>query len=294
MSLVGASGTATVEIDCDTAGYDLLWIEFQPVGAAPLPPGGLVATAGNAAVSLGWIASSGATGYSIQRGTASGGPYVVAGSTSSTSYQDTGLANGTAYYYVVAATNANGTGAVSAEASARPQANSLPPGWVSGDVGISKLWNGDAGDVGFAGSASLSGGTYTLSGSGIDIWGTADSFQYAWRAVVGDCTIIARVASLQDNDPWAKAGLMIRETRQFDSANALTALSAQNGTLFSYRRLHPAVRAARPRQAQRPTGSSWSAPATPSPAIGRTTRTVGARLGQPRFPWPPTSWLVWL
>jgi aryl-phospho-beta-D-glucosidase BglC (GH1 family) len=232
---VSASGAATVEIDCGTAGYDLLWIEFQPVGAPPLAPGGLQATAGNAAVSLGWITCSGATGYSIRRGSAAGGPYTVVGSTASTGYQDTGLSNGTTYYYVVAATNANGTGALSAECSAIPQSNTLPPGWVSRDVGISRAWNGDAGDVGFAGSASASGGTYSVNGSGIDIWGAADSFQYAYRAVLGDCTIIAHVASQQGNDPWAKAGVMIRETLQFDSANAVSAITPQNGTLFSYR-----------------------------------------------------------
>jgi aryl-phospho-beta-D-glucosidase BglC (GH1 family) len=233
--MVSASGAATVVVDCDTAGYDLLWIEFQPVGAPPLPPGGLQATAGNAAVSLGWVSCSGASGYSIKRGVASGGPYAVVGSSASTGYQDTGLSNGTTYCYVVAATNASGTGAISTECSAVPQSSTLPAGWVSRDVGISRVWSGDAGDVGFAGSTSTSGGTYSVSGSGIDIWGTADSFQYAYRAVLGDCTIIARVASVQNSDPWAKAGLTVRETLQFDSANAVAALSAQNGTLLSYR-----------------------------------------------------------
>ena len=187
---------------------------------------------------------------------------------------------------MVAATNANGTGAVSAEASARPQSNSLPPGWVSGDVGISKLWNGDAGDVGFAGSASLSGGTYTLSGSGIDIWGTADSFQYAWRAVVGDCTIIARVASLQDNDPWAKAGLDdSAETRQFESGQRTHgALGAERHVVLVQRGY---VRQFEQRVLIRLgalLAQARSAPATPSPAIGRATRTVGARFGSATIP----------
>ena len=232
---VTASGTATVEVACDAAGYELLWIEFQPVNAAPLRPGGLVATPGNGAVSLGWTAASEAPGYIISRSTTSGGPYMVIGSTTATACQDFGLTNGTTCFYVVAATNANGTSAVSAEVSAMPQSNSLPAGWVSQDVGIRDLWNGDAGEVGFAGSAGLSGSTYSLSGSGTDIWGTADSFQYAYRAVMGDCTLIARVTSLQNTDPWAKAGVMIRETLQFDSANVLTAVTSQSGTLFSYR-----------------------------------------------------------
>jgi hypothetical protein len=232
---VSASGAATVEIQCAVAGYDLLWIEFQPLAAPPLAPGDLWATQGNSAVSLGWTASSAATGYSIKRGAISGGPYTMVGSTVANGFQDVGLTNGAAYYYVVAATNAYGAGNVSAECRAMPVSNSLPAGWVSCDVGISKQWNGDAGDVGFAGSAGQSGSTYTLSGSGIDIWGMADSFQYAYRSVSGDCTVTARVASVQGSDGWTKAGLMVRETLQFDSANALVALTPQNGTYFSYR-----------------------------------------------------------
>jgi hypothetical protein len=232
---VGASGAATLEVDCITAGYDLLWIEFQPIAAPPLSPGGLCATPGNGAVSLGWIASSAATGYSIRRGTASGGPYTAAGATATTGCQDIGLTNGTTYFYVVAATNAYGTGAVSAECHATPFSNSLPAGWVSRDVGIGKQWNGDAGDVGFAGGTGLAGSTYTLAGSGNDIWGMADAFQYAYRGISGDCVVTARVASVQGSDGWTKAGLMVRETLQFDSANALVALTPQNGTYFSYR-----------------------------------------------------------
>ncbi len=52
---------------------------------------------------------------------------------------------------------------------------------------------------------------------------------------MGDCTIVARVASVQGSDGWTKTGLMVRETLQFDSANALSALTPQNGTYFSYR-----------------------------------------------------------
>ena len=97
-----------------------------------------------------------------------------------------------------------------------PQTSSLPAGWAARDVGIATLWSGDSGDVGLAGNAQLSGGVYTLDGSGLDIWGAADSFQFAYRGVSGDCTLVARVTTLQDTDPWAKAGIMIREGLQWD------------------------------------------------------------------------------
>jgi choice-of-anchor B domain-containing protein len=84
---------------------------------------GLAATPGNAQVGLTWTAASGATGYSVKRATTSGGPYTtIKTNVVGTSTTDTGLTNGTAYFYVVSATNAEGEGASSNEASATPSA----------------------------------------------------------------------------------------------------------------------------------------------------------------------------
>jgi choice-of-anchor B domain-containing protein len=89
--------------------------------APPGPSFGLVATAGDTQVSLGWNASDGATGYTVRRGTSSGGPYtVVKSNVVGTSFVDTGLANGSGYFYSVTATNAEGEGAPSNEASVTP------------------------------------------------------------------------------------------------------------------------------------------------------------------------------
>jgi uncharacterized protein YjdB len=90
------------------------------------PPLGLTATAGNAQVSLSWPASLGASSYTVQRALVSGGPYVTVGCPTTTSYTDTGLTNGTTYYYVVEGAftgdpNAGGGSAASPEASATPQ-----------------------------------------------------------------------------------------------------------------------------------------------------------------------------
>ena len=89
--------------------------------ATPSAPSGLTATAGNAQVSLAWSASSGATSYNVKRSTTSGGSYAaVATGITATSYVNTGLTNGTTYYYVVSAVNASGESANSAQASAKP------------------------------------------------------------------------------------------------------------------------------------------------------------------------------
>ena len=89
-------------------------------GQPPATPSGLTATAGNQQVALTWSASSGATSYHVKRGTVSGGPYSTVASPSTTSYTDTSLTNGTAYYYVVSAVNANGESGNSGEKSATP------------------------------------------------------------------------------------------------------------------------------------------------------------------------------
>jgi cellulose 1,4-beta-cellobiosidase len=81
---------------------------------------GLAATAGNTQISLTWSASNGATGYSVKRSMVSGGPYTTITSPSATRFTDTGLANGTTYYYVISATNYYGESPNSSQASATP------------------------------------------------------------------------------------------------------------------------------------------------------------------------------
>jgi mannan endo-1,4-beta-mannosidase len=89
----------------------------------PAAPAGLTATAGNAQVSLRWNASTGATSYNVKRSTTNGGPYTnVATGVTATSFTNTALTNGTPYFYVVSAVNANGESQNSTQASATPQA----------------------------------------------------------------------------------------------------------------------------------------------------------------------------
>lgn len=98
----------------------------------------------------------------------------------------------------------------------------LPSGWTSGDVGA----------VGAAGSAGLDGGTWTVSGSGADIWDAADGFHFASRSLMGDGEITARVASQGNTHGWAKAGVMIRENRGAGARHAMAAITPANGATF--------------------------------------------------------------
>ncbi len=96
---------------------------LNALGGGPPPvPTGLTPVAGNAQVQLSWNASTGATGYNLKRATTSGGPYTTVATVSNTSFTNMGLTNGTTYFYVVSATNANGESANSSQVSATPLA----------------------------------------------------------------------------------------------------------------------------------------------------------------------------
>jgi subtilase family serine protease len=105
-----------------------LLADLAPVVVATTPPpapASLTAVAGNAAVTLNWSASSGATSYNVYRGTASGneGTIPIAAGIVATAFVDSSVTNGVTYFYKVSATNSSGTSALSTvEASATPVA----------------------------------------------------------------------------------------------------------------------------------------------------------------------------
>ncbi len=109
--------------------------------------------------------------------------------------------------------------------SAAVTIRSLPAPWVSADVG----------SVGLAGSASYAGTTFTVRGSGTDIWGGADAMHFVYQPLSGNGQIVARVASVQNTDGFAKAGVMIRETLAAGAKNALAAITPANGFTFQTR-----------------------------------------------------------
>ena len=105
--------------------------------------------------------------------------------------------------------------------------------WSTAPVGA---WqHQDIGSVGLAGSASNLTSLFTVTGAGGDIWGNADAFNYAFLPVTNDCTVIARVTSVQNVDVWSKAGVMIRESLNANAVNAFIAVTPSNGVTWQYR-----------------------------------------------------------
>lgn len=71
--------------------------------------------------------------------------------------------------------------------------------------------NAEIGGATPTGGASYSGGTWKVRGGGSDMWKTSDSCHFTYKAITGDCAIIAKVESVQDTGP-AKAGVMMRSS----------------------------------------------------------------------------------
>lgn len=89
-------------------------------------------------------------------------------------------------------------------------------------IATTAAWaNGDVGPVGQAGSASITGNSMAVAGSGFDIWGTSDQFHFVYQPFNGDGSIVARVTNIDNSHVWVKAGVMIRETLSADSAQAM-------------------------------------------------------------------------
>jgi regulation of enolase protein 1 (concanavalin A-like superfamily) len=103
-------------------------------------------------------------------------------------------------------------------------------------VAVTPAWqNGDIGAVGIKGSASSDGSTFALSGSGADIWGAADGFQFAYQTLNGDGQLVARVTSIENTHRWAKAGVMVRASLNASAPYAMMLVSAGAGSSFQWR-----------------------------------------------------------
>jgi alpha-L-fucosidase 2 len=89
--------------------------------ASAVTPGGLAAVAGDGRVVLTWDSSANAASYNVKSSSSSNGAYtVLATNLTLLSFTDTGLSNGTTYYFVVSAVNSGGESSNSVPVSAQP------------------------------------------------------------------------------------------------------------------------------------------------------------------------------
>lgn len=182
-SLVLNSGTikdtignnATLTLASPSAAGSLAANKAIVVSAANAPGAFAISAASvaNGRVTLTWGAATGAVSYTVKRGTSTGSYPTTVSSSATSPYADTGLTNGTAYFYMVTAVNPYGNTDANAEISGTPYI--VNPDFTSIDLAGAAvdgtLDRGDlqlqsalvtnlvASDYGFVGYAVTSSGT---------------------------------------------------------------------------------------------------------------------------------------
>jgi glucose/arabinose dehydrogenase/regulation of enolase protein 1 (concanavalin A-like superfamily) len=102
-----------------------------------------------------------------------------------------------------------------------PPPGPLPPPWVGEDVGAPAV----AGSSGYTSSSDV----FTITGAGNDVWADADQFQFVHQSLAGDGVLTARLLTQSPTDPWAKAGLMIKQSTVAGSPYAFLAVTPGHG-----------------------------------------------------------------
>jgi mannan endo-1,4-beta-mannosidase len=154
-----------------------------PSDDPPAAPTGLTATATSTSVSLSWNASVGATSYQVQRAPgASGGTFSALGTTSGTSFTDTGLPADTTFRYQATASNSAGTSPPSSAVTVTTES-----GGGTGDCEIAYEANDWGGSPGFTASVTVTNtGDSAISGWTVqwDYTGGQTVEEPGWNATV--------------------------------------------------------------------------------------------------------------
>ncbi|MEU6225471.1 alginate lyase family protein [Streptomyces sp. NPDC047042] len=147
-----------------------------PAPAAPTAPAGVTAHGTDSAVTVSWLPSTWATGYTVRRATHPEGPYeTIADALTTDTYADRDAPRGRTSYYTIIATNSLGV--------------SDSSGWASASAGLPAPWSSqDVGDTGVPGSAVFDGERFVLEAGG-----TADTYRLAHVPLRGDGTVTARI-----------------------------------------------------------------------------------------------------
>jgi TolB protein len=98
--------------------------------------------------------------------------------------------------------------------------------------------HGDVGTVLHEGSVEYNAAkrSYTIAGSGENMWFASDAFQFAWKKMSGDVTLTADISFLGKGvNAHRKAVLMIRQSLDADSPHADVALHGSGLTSLQFR-----------------------------------------------------------
>lgn len=169
-------------------------------------------------------------GYKVEYKTVSAAEWTIE-YTNADSLRITTLSCGTSYLFRVRAEcDANDTSEFSNAAAfttltCSADCSPLPTRWYSEDIG----------NTGIPGRACYNGGVFEIAGSGENIGGSIDAFRFAYKTLIGDGEITARVVDMDVDDPLHKAGIMIRESLSPESRFVFVGLSVGGNAIFESR-----------------------------------------------------------
>lgn len=111
-------------------------------------------------------------------------------------------------------------------------------GYIADAVELESIDIGDAKNN--PGSTKIKGGTYTIAGSGHDIWDNADGFRFAYTKVKGDFEAVVHQVSIELPNEWAKGGVHARQSVEAEAVNAQTIVTGGGGggSQISWRATH--------------------------------------------------------
>lgn len=141
-------------------------VSATPQSNIPSPPVGVTAIAGDTKATISWSLSNQAVSYNVKRSTINGGPYTLVANVGAITYQDTGLTNGTIYFYVVTVVNSNGESQPSTQVTVTPKISipGVPAGITAtaGDTKVTLTWGSVATATSYnVKRAVITGGPYT-------------------------------------------------------------------------------------------------------------------------------------
>ena len=210
-----------------TSGYSNI-VSGKAKAAAPAAPSVTIGNSSTGKPQLTWKAVSGAVKYEVYRSTRQNSGYSLLGTTTSTSYVNTGASTGTTYYYRVKAVNRNGMASgysniVSGKAkAAAPAAPSVTAG--NSSTGKPRLtWKAVSGAVSYRIYRSESRGT------GYSLLGTTSSTSYVNTGAAAGKTYYYRVKAV-NRDGMASGYSNIVSGKAKAAAPAAPSVTAGNSS----------------------------------------------------------------
>jgi fibronectin type 3 domain-containing protein len=171
-----SSGNIVIALTDGTAnqpvisGIEIRSAAILPCGAVPQAPTGLAVTTTSSSITLSWSAvtppaNCSIGSYTVYGGTTPNSAAVIASGLTGTSFNNTGLAASTSYYYTVVANDAFGASSVSAQISATTLPNSSPTEIVAINFAGPAVNNVSGGDASFVADEFFTGGGTSTSTS---------------------------------------------------------------------------------------------------------------------------------